>query len=116
MTRPAATPRGHTRKQGGGWHHEIRDTPVSVRAQKEKSGHQMLNEDARCPTCGAPKHRGGRRKLPVDVGFLSDAYRRTHSVRAAARAAGISPARAYDRLRELGLVGAAIRHTQRKAG
>lgn len=66
----------------------------------------------RCPNCGfellaarqATGRRAGRPRRDVPVAKLSDAYHRTGSVRAAARAVGIPPATAWDRLKAAGLL------------
>ena len=49
-------------------------------------------------------HPIGRPRARIPFAELSDAYRRTGSVRAAARAVGCKPATAWDRLNQAGLL------------
>ena len=48
--------------------------------------------------------RWGRPRVKVPVDKLSDAYRRYHSVRAAAASVGCAPATAWDRLKDAGVL------------
>ena len=76
----------------------------------------IRHETETCAACGQRLDRRlGRPKHLVNVEKLCDAFRATGSVRAAARAAGIPPATAWDRLRELGLFGY-VTHAKKKAG
>ena len=66
----------------------------------------MVAKVAPCPACGhrPPKRPLGRPKRAIDVGKLSDAYRTTGTIRGAARALGVPPGTARDRLVDMGLV------------
>ena len=52
-----------------------------------------------------PSGTKGRPRRQIPVQKLYDAFRRTNSVRAAARELGVPPGTAWDRLYEAGLVG-----------
>ena len=74
----------------------------------------FLPEAARCAACGAPKGRGGRKRIDTPVKLIIATFKRTRNVRATARIVGLGHGLVWWRLKAAGLVGT-VTHKE-KAG